>query len=187
MIDSTRRVLAVTVVLAAVFVTSALSLGGLDRPNVAWSLVLLALNTVPLLALGRNPLAVVLVLCVAHPLWLIAAPASVGGVAVGFAAGIAAFAGIGALLGSIMPTARAAQGLGLLLFFGTFFLVGGGPPPGVLPDALNDAAGLTPTGMLVDAIRTPWHDGGLDAPALIGLVAIAAAGFALAAGRLTRI
>lgn len=117
----------------------------------------------------------------------LAAPASIGGVVLGFAAGIAAFAGVGALLGSVMPTARAAQGLGLLLFFGTFFLVGGGPPPGVLPDALNDAAGLTPTGLLVDAIRTPWHDGGLDLPALLGLAAIAAAGFALAARRLARI
>jgi len=116
----------------------------------------------------------------------LAAPASIGGVAAGFGAGILAFAGIGALLGSIMPSARAAQGLGLLLFFGTFFLVGGGPPPGVLPDALNDAAGLTPTGLLVDAIRTPWHGGGLDVPALVALVAIAVAGFALASRRLAR-
>jgi ABC-2 type transport system permease protein len=116
----------------------------------------------------------------------LAAPASAGGVAIGFVAGILAFAGIGALLGSLMPSARAAQGLGLLLFFGTFFLVGGGPPPGVLPDALNDAAGLTPTGLLVDAIRTPWHGGGLDIPALLALAAIAVAGFALAARRLAR-
>jgi ABC-2 type transport system permease protein len=116
----------------------------------------------------------------------LAAPASVGGVAVGFAAGILAFAGLGALLGSVMPSARAAQGLGMLLFFGTFFLVGGGPPPGVLPDALNDAASLTPTGLLVDAIRTPWHGGGLDVPALLALAAIAVAGFGLAARRLAR-
>lgn len=116
----------------------------------------------------------------------LAAPESVAGVAAGFAAGIAAFAAIGALLGSLLPGARAAQGLGLLLFFGTFFLVGGGPPPGVLPDALNDAAALTPTGLLVDAIRTPWTTGGPDAPALAGLAGIAVAGFALAARRLAR-
>lgn len=116
----------------------------------------------------------------------LAAPASVGGVVAGFAAGIAAFAGIGALLGSLVPSARAAQGLGLLLFFGTFFLVGGGPPPGVLPDALNDAAGLTPTGLLVDAIRSPWTGAGLDAAAMLALAAIAVAGFALATRRLTR-
>jgi signal transduction histidine kinase len=66
-----RRVLAVTVVLAAVFVASVLDLGGLDRTNLARDVTLLALNTLPLLALRRNPLAVVLVFCAAYPLWLI--------------------------------------------------------------------------------------------------------------------
>jgi ABC-2 type transport system permease protein len=116
----------------------------------------------------------------------LATPESVVGVAAGFAVGVVAFAAIGVLLGSLMPTARAAQGLGLVLFFGTFFLVGGGPPPGVLPDTLNDIAGWTPTGLLVDAIRTPWTDGGLDTTAMVTLAVIAAAGFALAARRLAR-
>ena len=116
----------------------------------------------------------------------LATPESVVGVAAGFAVGVVAFAAIGVLLGSFMPSARAAQGLGLVLFFGTFFLVGGGPPPGVLPDALNDIAGWTPTGLLVDAIRTPWTGGGLDATAMVTLAVMAAAGFALAARRLAR-
>lgn len=116
----------------------------------------------------------------------IAVPESIGGLAAGFALGILAFAGIGALLGSIMPSARAAQGLGLLLFFGTFFVVGGGPPPGILPDVLNDIAAWTPIGLLIDAIRTPWASGGLDATAMLTLAAIAAVGFTLAARRLSR-
>jgi signal transduction histidine kinase len=70
MIDSTRRVWAVTVVLTAVFVASAL--GGLDRTTLPRDLALLALNTLPLLALRRNPLAVVLVFCIAYPLWVMA-------------------------------------------------------------------------------------------------------------------
>jgi ABC-2 type transport system permease protein len=90
------------------------------------------------------------------------------------------------MLGSIMPTARAAQGLGLLLFLGTFLLVGGGPPPGVLPDLVKDIAAWTPTGLLIDAIRSPWAGGGLDGPAMVTLAAVAAAGFALATRRLTR-
>jgi signal transduction histidine kinase len=68
MIDSTRRVLAVTAVLTAVFVASAL--GDLERTALVGDLALLALNTLPLLALRRNPLAAVLVFCVAYPLWL---------------------------------------------------------------------------------------------------------------------
>jgi ABC-2 type transport system permease protein len=113
-------------------------------------------------------------------------PASVPGVVLGFAVGVLAFAALGTLLGSLMPTARAAQGLGLLLFFGTFFLVGGGPPPGVLPDALNTFAQWTPTGLLVDAIRSPWIGQGVDGPAVLTLAAIAVAGGGLAVARLTR-
>ncbi|HEY8473046.1 MAG TPA: hypothetical protein VIL37_10485, partial [Natronosporangium sp.] len=70
MIDSTRRVWAVTAVLTAVFVASAL--GGLTVANLPRDLALLALNTLPLLALRRYPLVPVLVFSVAYPLWLIA-------------------------------------------------------------------------------------------------------------------
>jgi signal transduction histidine kinase len=74
MIDSGRRVLAVTVVLTAVFVASALALGGLGGGpiDLTRDFALLALNTLPLLVLRRQPLAVVLVLCAAYPLWLTA-------------------------------------------------------------------------------------------------------------------
>lgn len=116
----------------------------------------------------------------------LAAPASPAGVAAGLAAGVLAFAALGALLGSLLPSARVAQGLGLLLFFGTFFLVGGGPPPGVLPDALNTVAGWTPTGLLVDAVRSPWSGQGLDPVAMGCLAGVAVAGFALATRRLGR-
>lgn len=145
---------------------------------------LVAAQAVVMTALAAVGAAVMLVL--AYTGFDLAAPRSVGGVLVGFGVGIAAFAAIGAALGSLMPSARAAQGLGLLLFFGTFFLVGGGPPPGVLPDALNDAASLTPTGLLVDAIRGPWTGRGTDLPALLALAAIAVAGFAFAIRRLAR-
>ena len=72
MIDSARRALAVTVVLTAVFIASLFETGGVVQTNVPTDLALLALNTLPLLALHLNPLAVVLTLSVAYPLWLIA-------------------------------------------------------------------------------------------------------------------
>lgn len=71
MIDTPRRVLAVTAVLTAVFVATALGQGGLTAGQVPRDLALLALNTLPLLGLRRNPLAVVLVLNLAYPLWLV--------------------------------------------------------------------------------------------------------------------
>lgn len=128
----------------------------------------------------------VIMLALAYAGWDVARPVSVAGVVLGFVLGILAFAAIGTLLGALMPTARAAQGLGLLLFFGTFFLVGGGPPPGVLPDALNTAAGWTPTGLLVDAIRSPWIGRGDDVVALTTLALITVVAGGLAIRRFTR-
>ncbi|MPY93445.1 MAG: hypothetical protein GEV08_10375 [Acidimicrobiia bacterium] len=105
----------------------------------------------------------------------LSAPASTPGVVAGFAFGTLAFAALGMLLGSLVRTARAAQGLGLLLFFGLFFVSGGGPPPSLLPDALNTAVGLTPMGPLVAAVSDPWHGNGTNVAALAWLAAIAVA------------
>jgi signal transduction histidine kinase len=70
MTDSFRRVLAVTVVLTAVFLASMFEVGGLDRDHLVRDVVLLALNTLPLLLLGWNPLVALFVFCVAYPVWL---------------------------------------------------------------------------------------------------------------------
>ena len=43
------------------------------------------------------------------------------------------FAALGSVLGLVLPTARAAQGLGILLFFVFMMLGGAGPPREVLP------------------------------------------------------
>lgn len=62
-----RRLVAVTVALAAVFAGSAAAEGELTGAS-AYLLVLL--NTAPVLLLDRNPLAVVLTFAVTYPLWL---------------------------------------------------------------------------------------------------------------------
>jgi ABC-2 type transport system permease protein len=114
------------------------------------------------------------------------APASVPGVVLGFTVGTLAFASLGLLLGSLLPTARAAQGLGLLLFFGLFFVAGGGPPPALLPDGVNRFVELTPMGPLVSAISDPWHDRGLDVRGMLALAAMAVGAAAIADRRLRR-
>lgn len=128
----------------------------------------------------------VVMLALAAVLFDIPGPASPFGVTTAFVVGILAFAGIGTLLGAIMPGTRSAQGLGLLLFFGTFLLVGGGPPPGVFPAAMNAVTAWTPTGLLLDAIRSPWAGTGVDVPATITLVAIAVVAFFLANRKLAK-
>jgi signal transduction histidine kinase len=70
MISSSRRLLALTAVLTAVFVLTAWRLGDLGPDELPRDLTLLALNTLPLLLLRRNPLVVLLVFSVAYPWWL---------------------------------------------------------------------------------------------------------------------
>ncbi|GAA1368817.1 ABC transporter permease [Catellatospora chokoriensis] len=125
-------------------------------------------------------------LVIAYTGFDLAAPRDVAGVVTAFAVGVIAFSALGTLLGSLLPSARAAQGVGLVLFFGTFFLVGGGPPPGRLPAAVNTVAGYTPTGLLVDSIRRPWLGDGNDLTALGLLAALAAVAWVLAIRRLGR-
>lgn len=103
-----------------------------------------------------------------------------------FLVGASAFAAFGVLLGVLLPTARAAQGLGLALFFGLFFLAGGGPPPALLPDPINTFVAYTPMGWLIDAVSDPWHGAGWNPGDLARLAAMGALSILLATRRLTR-
>jgi signal transduction histidine kinase len=71
MIASSRRLLALTAVLTAVFVLAEWRLGDLSLDELPRDLPLLAVNTLPLLLLRRNPLVVLLVFSVAYPLWIL--------------------------------------------------------------------------------------------------------------------
>ena len=70
MLNSTRSVLAVTAALTLIFVVSAISTGDLDRSSLGRDLLLVAVNTLPLIALRRNPLLVVLIFSATYPLWI---------------------------------------------------------------------------------------------------------------------
>lgn len=72
MTSSPIRVLILTATLTAVFVLSVWSAGGPDPDQLPRDWLLLALNTLPLLGLRRNPLAVLLLFSVTYPLWIIA-------------------------------------------------------------------------------------------------------------------
>jgi ABC-2 type transport system permease protein len=81
-----------------------------------------------------------------HPVRVIAA----------YALGTLTFLSIGVLLGSLLPSARSAQAVGLLLFFPSFLLGSGGPPPGAMGAALRSIAAVLPLSLVTDAIRKPW-------------------------------
>lgn len=86
-----------------------------------------------------------------------------------------AFAALGALLGFVLPTARAAQGLGVLLFFVFMMLGGAGPPREVLPTAMARIGDGIPVTYAGDLLRGPWlgQDWDLTAAAvMLGLLVL---------------
>ena len=89
-------------------------------------------------------------------------------VAVALPLGAVAFVSLGVLLGSLLPSARSAQAVGLLLFFPSFLLGAGGPPPHVMGSVVRQVAGPLPLTLLTNAVRAPWLGLGPATGSLIG-------------------
>jgi ABC-2 type transport system permease protein len=73
-----------------------------------------------------------------------------------------AFVSIGVVLGLALPSARSAQGLGMLLFFPFMLLSGAGPPPGAMSDGMRTVSDLIPLTHVIRSIQEPWF--GLATP-----------------------
>ncbi|HQR27447.1 MAG TPA: ABC transporter permease [Nocardioides sp.] len=113
-------------------------------------------------------------------------PRSWPGVVVAFLVAAVAFAALGSLLGLLLPTARAAQGLGVLLFF-VFMMVGGsGPPVEALPEGLQRASELLPATYAAALVRAPWLHASWDWAATVVLTVMLVGSLSLAAWRLAR-
>jgi ABC-2 type transport system permease protein len=104
--------------------------------------------------------------------WDVSAPHSWAGAAGGFLLSVLCFASIGFLLGALLPSPRAAQGVGVLLWFVMFMISGSGPPPEVLPDTLNAVAHATPLKHVIVLIQDPWLGFGWNNGELIVVLAI---------------
>jgi ABC-2 type transport system permease protein len=127
--------------------------------------------------------ASVLLLLVAAPVYGIPEVHEPVRVGLGLAAGALAFVSIGVLLGTLLPTARAAQAVGLLLFFPSFLLGAGGPPPHVMGAALRNIADFLPLTLVTNAVRGPWLGFGSATGSLIVVIALAVAATVTAAKR----
>ncbi len=66
------------------------------------------------------------------------------------------FAAFGFLLGAILPNTRAAQGIGLLLFFVMLILAGAGPPREVMTEAMQIIGDITPLRYVILSLQDPW-------------------------------
>lgn len=111
--------------------------------------------------------AAAMLLVVAAPVYGVPAVHVPWRVTAGIAVGAVAFVSGGVLLGSLLPSARAAQAVGLLLFFPSFLLGSGGPPPKVMGSALRDVADVLPLTQVTKAIREPWLGIGTATSSLI--------------------
>jgi ABC-2 type transport system permease protein len=128
-------------------------------------------------------LGAAVLLAVAAPVYGVPAVDSWWRVGVGFVAGSVGFVALGVLLGTLLPSARAAQAVGMLLFFPSFLLGAGGPPPHVMGSALRAIAGPLPLTLMTKSIREPWL--GIDSAngSLIAVVVLAALAVVAAARR----
>lgn len=83
-------------------------------------------------------------------------PESPGLVVAAFVLSVLSFAAVGVFLGAILPTTRAAQGLGLILFFVMMILSGAGPPREVMTEAMHWIADATPLRYVILTLQDPW-------------------------------
>jgi ABC-2 type transport system permease protein len=104
-------------------------------------------------------------------------PASSGLVLGAFVLTVGEFAALGVLLGVLLPTARAAQGAGVLVWFGMMFLAGAGPPPEVLAGWMRTAADFTPLYHASVLLQDAWLGFGwnwVEAAIVAGVMVVSA-------------
>jgi ABC-2 type transport system permease protein len=100
-----------------------------------------------------------LLLTVAFLTTVVEAPVSSGRFLLAFGLGAICFSAFGILLGTVLPTARAAQSAGLLLWFLFMFVSGAGPPPEVLPESLARIGEYAPLTPVIKMLQEPWLSG----------------------------
>jgi ABC-2 type transport system permease protein len=129
--------------------------------------------------------ALVLVLAVGAA-WLgMAMPASPGWFAVAFLLGTVALFAVGLVIAAVAPTAKAANAIGMLVFFPSLFFAGAWLPKHLMPAWLSRIGDLTPLGAFRESVQDAWVGA---APDLVHLTALAVAAVAagLAATKLFR-
>jgi ABC-2 type transport system permease protein len=126
-----------------------------------------------LVAIVITAVAVTVLLVTGHLVYGLPTPDNLVGVAVGTLLGAFTFISIGIAVGLVMPSARSAQGLGMLLFFPFFLLGGAGPPPDAMGEPMSSIANVVPLTHVVRSIQEPWLDLGSPSGHLAVLAALA--------------
>jgi ABC-2 type transport system permease protein len=125
-----------------------------------------------LVALSITLVAIAVLLVTGQLVYGLPEPDDLLRVVIGTLLGALAFISIGIALGMALPSARSAQGLGMLLFFPFFLLGGAGPPPDAMGDPMSSIANAVPLTHVVRSIQEPWLDLGNPTGHLIVLAAL---------------
>jgi ABC-2 type transport system permease protein len=108
-------------------------------------------------------------------------PQEVGLLILAFLLGLVSFTAFGFFLGAVLPSTRAAQGLGLILFFVMMILGGAGPPPEVLTGAMDIVGQITPLRHVILILQDPYLGLGWNQNASLIVAGITVVSTALAA------
>jgi ABC-2 type transport system permease protein len=122
-------------------------------------------------------MSALILVAVAVPVYDLAAPSSYPMVVAGFALVALAFSALGVLLGAVLPSSRAAQALGVMLWFLMLMVGGAGPPPEVLTGAMGTVGDFTPLRHAIRAMQDGWLDldPGLSWPIVGGITVLSTA------------
>ena len=131
--------------------------------------VLVAQTFVAAFVVGASGIVMIVL---ARASYELSSPASWSVVAGGTLLTTVTFCAIGVALASLLGSARGAQAIGLLLFFGMFFISGGGPPREILPEGATYIADAFPFAHAVDVLQKAWWTGGWDASGLAVQIAV---------------
>ncbi|GAA3116504.1 MULTISPECIES: ABC transporter permease [Nonomuraea] len=99
-----------------------------------------------------------------------AAPARVASLVAAFLLGTAAIVAVGLLIAATATTGRAANGIGVLLYFPLAFLGGVMQPVDAMPELLATIGRFTPLGLFRQAVHDAWS-GAATQPLLLAIMA----------------
>ncbi|GAA0801276.1 transport permease protein [Spirilliplanes yamanashiensis] len=134
-----------------------------------------------LVALVAMLAAVAIAVGLALAVWRVVAPAAPARLLLAFVLGTAATFAVGLVLAAVLPDARTAGGVSMLVYFPMLFFAGVWTPGPIMPDAVAAVATFTPLGALSQAMQDAWTGAPADwvpfavlAAYTVGLTALAA-------------
>jgi len=123
-------------------------------------------------SLVLTTIGVILLFVVGRLLFGLQMPSNLLALAPAFLLASLSFFALGMVLASIAPSSRAAQGIGMAIFFPMLFLSGAALPRTLMPEAVQRAAEFLPLTHVVTILTDLWHGAGWNVTSVLVLVAL---------------